>query len=76
MEPKLLELADLKSYRDEISGALRNYSCIDPTSITSTPIRSTTETFIDRTVQVDKLLERDSANIWVTLHFMYCFRTN
>jgi hypothetical protein len=60
------ELVELTSYRDEISGGLRNYTCSDPTSVTSTPIRSATEKFVGRTVTVDTLLERDSAKIWVS----------
>ncbi len=58
-------MKDLKYYRDEISGALRNYTCEDPSSESSEPIRTDTETFADRTVVVDTLLERDGANIWV-----------
>ena len=76
MQPKLQELADLKFYRDDISGALRNYSCVDPRSVTSEPIYSATERFIDRTVKVDTLLERDSANIWVTTQLMHFVEIN
>lgn len=60
----------LTTYRDAISSKLRNYTCLDDSLNTSTPIATKNQTILGRRVTVDSLFEKDRAKIWVVHDFV------
>lgn len=60
----------MNQYRDSLSEAARNYTCLDPTMQTTEPIRSYEYFFLDEVHTVDVLLDHDAAKIWTIDDFI------
>ena len=74
----IIALSDAKSkmevYSSLISGRLRNYTCIDESMQTSTPIYTYNTTLqyrgIDREYEVNVLLDKNHSKIWTVDNFV------
>jgi hypothetical protein len=65
---------EMKNYIDSISGRLRNYTCIDESMQTSTPIYTYNTTLqyrgMDREYAVNVLLDKNHSKIWTVDNFV------
>ena len=65
---------EMKNYIDSISGRLRNYTCIDESMQTSTPIYTYNTTLqyrgMDREYEVNVLLDKNRSKIWTVDNFV------
>ena len=67
MEDKYTEVT---RYRDSMSSRLRNYTCEDPTMVTSKPIQSLVMNVQNKNYNVDVLFDNPSAKIWIVHDFI------
>jgi hypothetical protein len=64
------EKASYKDYHGRLSGKLRNYTCADSSMETSKPLKSFEFKHLDKTYQIDSMLDLPNAKVWLAHDFI------